>query len=111
MKTPERRAAVAAYKDRKTPIGVCAVRCVADGRVWVLESRHLDTQQNSLWFSLRQGRCPSRPDLARAWAEHGEAAFRFEVLEALPDDISPLLMRSALTSLARTWRQKLGAVG
>jgi hypothetical protein len=107
MKQIDRKAAVAAYKEQKTSAGVFAVRCAADGRVWVMESRHLDTQQNSLWFSLRQGGYPGNPALQQAWKAHGEAAFSFEILERLPDDTSALLQRSELKVMALRWRERL----
>lgn len=106
MDPKARKAAIAAYKDLKTPAGVFAVRCTVDGRVWVLESRHLDTHQNSLWFSLRQGSYPD-PGLQGAWKMHGEAAFQFEVLEHLPEDTSPTLLRTELKALASQWRERL----
>jgi hypothetical protein len=72
-----------------------------------MESRHLDTQQNSLWFSLRQGGHPGNPALQQAWKAHGEAAFSFEILERLPDDTSALLQRSELKAMSVRWRERL----
>ena len=107
MKQIDRKAAVAAYKEQKTAAGVFAVRCSVDGRVWVMESSHLDTHQNSLWFSLRQGGYPGNPALQQAWKAHGEDAFTFEVLERLPEDTSALLRRSELKAMAGRWRTRL----
>lgn len=55
MSTSSRKAAIAAYKERKTPFGIFAVRCSVTGQVWVGRSQHLDTQKNGLWFTLRHG--------------------------------------------------------
>ncbi len=107
MKQIDRKAAIAAYKEQKTALGVFAVRCASDGRVWVMESNHLDTHQNSLWFSLRQGGYPGNPALQQAWKAHGEAAFSFEILERLPEDTSALLQRSELKAMAARWRDRL----
>ena len=110
MKPIDRKAAIAAYKDKTTRAGVFAVRCAVDGRTWVMESRHVETQQNSLWFALRQGAYPGNPALQRAWTAHGEAAFSFEVLECLPEDTSALLQRSELRAMASRWRSELDGV-
>ena len=77
------------------------------GRTWVSASRHLDTQQNGLWFQLRQGGLPNVA-LQAKWKEEGEAAFSFEVLEVVKDE-NPLLIDSLLKERERHWRTKLRA--
>ena len=108
MDVKARKAAIAAYKEIKTPAGVFAVRCDVDGQVWVMESRHLDTHQTSLWFSLRMGSYPDRT-LQAAWKAHGEVAFRFEVLQTLAEDVSPSMVRTELKILSRIWKDRLAA--
>ena len=108
MDAKDRKAAIAAYREIKTPAGVFAVRCTVDGQFWVMESRHLDTHQTSLWFSLRMGSYPDRT-LQAAWKTHGEVAFRFEVLQTLADDISPSMVRTELKTLSRIWKYRLAA--
>lgn len=108
MDVANRKAAVAAYKERKTAAGVFAVRCAATDQAWVGESRHLDTQQNGLWFALKHGSCLNR-GLQAAWTAHGEDAFRFEPLERLADELSPYLLRTTLKERGGFWRTKLGA--
>lgn len=104
----DRKALTAAYKDKKIIAGVFAVICNATGQVWVGASRHIDTQQNGLWFSLRMGSHLNRP-LQAVWREHGEAQFRFEQLDRLPDDISAMARDTELKSRARLWLARLGA--
>lgn len=106
----DRKAAIAAYKERKTPAGVFVVRCTPTGQAWVGASRHLDTQQNGLWFALRQGGARNR-DLQAAWTAHGEAAFSYEALERLPDDTSAYLLPSLLKERSRDWLARLDALG
>ena len=106
MDAKDRKAAIAAYKEIKTPAGVFAVRCMVDGQFWVMESRHLDTHQTSLWFSLRMGSYPDRT-LQAAWKIHGEAAFRFDVLQTLAEDVSPSMVRTELKILSRAWKDRL----
>lgn len=108
MTPTDRKAAIAAYKQRKTARGVFAIRCAPSGQVWVGESRHLDTQQNGIWFSLRQG-SNRNASLQAAWTEHGEAAFSFEALERLPEETSAYLLRSVLKERCALWRARIGA--
>ena len=108
MEKPDRKAAIAAYKERNAAVGVYAVICNATGESWVGCSRHIDTQQNGLWFSLRQGTSPF-VSLQKAWACHGEAAFRFEELDRLAEDYPELGRMSELKKRQSLWRARLQA--
>ncbi|HEY1225343.1 MAG TPA: GIY-YIG nuclease family protein [Brevundimonas sp.] len=108
MTRPDRKALTAAYKERKSVAGVFAVLCTATGQAWVGQSRHIDTQQNGLWFALRQGGSPWR-DLQQAWNAHTEADFRFEQLDRLSPDVTPLTRDMELKERAARWRDRLGA--
>jgi len=105
----DRKQAIADYKQRKTIVGVFAVRCAASGQVWVGESPHVDTRRNGLWASLAHGNFPNRT-LQEAWKEHGQESFTFEPLDALPDDTSPHLVQAELKALADLWREQLQAL-
>lgn len=109
MDKQTRRQAVSDYKDRKVSIGIYAVRCTVTGEAWVGQSQNLTQQQNRIWFGLRQGGYPN-PALKTAWAAHGEAAFAFEVLEAIDDEgLSAYGRDSLLKDRAAHWRSELGA--
>jgi hypothetical protein len=108
MSKPDRKALVAAYKEKKTVAGVFAVVCNATGETWVGQSRHIDTQQNGLWFSLRLGSCRT-PSLQAAWRDHGEAEFRYEQLDRLPEDASELMVGPELKKRAALWTARLQA--
>ncbi len=108
MNKQDRKAAVAAYKERKTVAGVYAVICSATGQSWVGRSRHVETQKNGLWFTLRLGGC-RHADLQAAWREQGEAQFRFEELDRLPIDISDLRRPDELKRRAALWTARLQA--
>jgi hypothetical protein len=111
MTSSTRKAQIAAYKERPTLAGVFAVICEATGQVWVGQSRHIDTQQNGIWFALRQGSSPYR-SLQAAWTAHGGAdAFRFEILDRLPEDYSDLRRKDELAKRAALWRARLEAEG
>lgn len=106
MNNDDRKAAVAAYKERKLAAGVYAVRCGASGQVWVGHTPNLDTIQNRIWFTLRQGTNPNH-DLQLAWAAHGGDTFVFEPLERLSDEESAYVRNAHLKERAAYWRGTL----
>jgi hypothetical protein len=109
MDKQSRRQVVRDYKERKVAQGIFAVRCAATAQVWTGASRNLDQQQNSIWFSLRQGGHPNSA-LGGAWAAHGEATFVFEVVETLAEeDLSPYARDNRLKDREAHWRATLGA--
>jgi hypothetical protein len=101
-----RKAAIAAYKERKPAYGVYAVICSATGEAWVGCSRHLESQKNGLWFALRLGTSPFA-SLQAAWKQHGQEAFRFEELERLRDDFPQLSRQDELKKRQALWRLRL----
>ena len=109
MDRDERKAAIAAYKERKPAWGVYAVICSTTGESWVGSSRHVDTQQNGLWFALRLGTSP-HASLQAAWKQHGEREFRFEELERLRDDFSEYARVDELKKRQALWRSRLLAL-
>ena len=109
MEKQSRREAVRAYKDRKIPQGIFAVRCAASGEVWVGASRNLDQQQNGIWFSLKLGSHPNRA-LQAAWAAHGASAFTFEVVEVLKtEDLGAYALVNLLKDREQRCLEALGA--
>jgi hypothetical protein len=107
--TIDKRAAKAAYRERKSVAGIYAVRCEATGQVWVGHTPTLDTVQNRIWFMLRQKGHPDAT-LQRAWNERNGAGFAFEELERVKEDDLSYTGDSALKERAATWRAKLGAL-
>lgn len=108
MKGVDRKAAIEAYKKRKSTAGVFAVRCVVSGEIWVGRTPDLDMIQNRIWFTLRTGAHPSR-SLSAAWSAHGSDSFAFEALERLDEEESPHFRDALLAERAAYWRSKLGA--
>ena len=84
----DKREARKEFKLRTTPKGIFAVRCLASGDVWVSATDHLDSARNGVWFQLRNGLHQNKT-LQAVWNAHGEGGFEFEVLETLPEDVSP----------------------
>jgi hypothetical protein len=108
MDRQSRKAAIAAYKERKPAWGVYAIVCTATGESWVGCSRHVDTQQNGLWFALKLGTSPHKL-LQEAWKQHGEHEFRFEELERLRDDFPELTRPDELRNRQAIWSNRLQA--
>lgn len=109
ISTTDKKAAIAAYKERKTAAGIYAVRCAASGQIWVGQTPNLETVQNRIWFSLRMGNSVHR-DLQKAWSAHGGDYFTFEPLERLEDEESPYVRDALLKERAAHWRSRLGAL-
>ena len=98
-----------AWAERKRSQGVFAVRCAASGEVWVDASKNLDSQKNSIWFSLRMGGHRNKAAQA-AWNAHGEETFSYDVLEEVADEtLTPMGVRDLLKTRERHWREQLGA--
>ena len=108
MQPKNRKSAIAAYKQRPAAFGIYAVICCATGEAWVGISRHVDNQQNGLWFALRQGSSP-QASLQAAWRLHGESEFRFEELERLRDDFPEFGRMDELKKRSALWHARLQA--
>lgn len=108
MTTAARKDLIAAYKDQPTIAGVFVVICSATGQTWVGQSRHIDTQQNGLWFSLKQNSSPFA-SLQQAWKAHTPDDFRFEQLDRLSPDLSDMARKDELKKRAALWANRLQA--
>jgi len=108
VNSEDKRAAIAAYKKRKTAAGIFAVRCAASGQAWIGQTLNLDTVKNRIWFSLRAG-SHGNAELRSAWAAHGADAFTFDPLEALEDEELPYVRDTLLKERAIHWRTTLDA--
>lgn len=108
MDQQNRKAAVAAYKERKPARGVYAVICNATGEAWVGCSRHVDNHKNGLWFVLKLGKSPHQA-LQAAWSEHGADAFRFEELDRLGETVSDFAYADELKKRQALWAARLRA--
>lgn len=108
MTTDDRKAAKAAYKERKSVAGIYAVRCTPTGQVWVGATPNLDAIQNRIWFTMRHPGQFFLP-LQSAWQEYGEESFTFEELERLDENINPILLRDKLKDRAAHWQAELRA--
>ena len=106
----DRKAAVAAYKERKSACGIYALRCGPSGEVWVGYAADMEKIRNRLDFTLRSAATPHR-ELLAACRAHGIEAFSFEALEVREQEDEPGFAREAWRKarLAR-WRETLKAM-
>lgn len=102
------KAAIAAYKERKTIAGIFVIRCAASGEAWVGQTPNLETIQNRIWFTLRQGTHPCR-SLQAAWNVYGEACLTFGKCERLEDEESDYVRNALLNERVLHWRAELKA--
>lgn len=108
MQGHERKAAVAAYKERKVAAGIYAIRCVPCGACWVGRAPNLEKVQNRVWFTLRHGGHTHR-DLQAAWQVHGSDAFTFEIVEQIDDEEAAYLRERILKERLIHWAAELKA--
>jgi len=104
-----RKAAIRAYKERKIPRGIFAVRCQATGSIWVDSAMDLEAAKNRTWSSLRHGDTQIDKTILVEFQAHGQEAFRYEILEKLDDDVMPMALRDLLKERKLQWLAQLGA--
>ena len=92
--TSDRKAAIAAYKERKTFAGVFVIRCKASTQAWVGQTPNLEKIQNRIWFTLRQGSHTCRT-LQAAWTAHGPDSLTFEECERLEEEETRVCQKCA----------------
>lgn len=108
MKTEDKKAAIASYKERKFAVGIYVVRCVPTGQQWAGKAMDLGAIWNRLSFTLRQGGNSHRT-LQAAWREHGPEGFMFEEVERLDDEALAYVRDRLLKERLAHWCAKLGA--
>ncbi|MDE3028137.1 MAG: GIY-YIG nuclease family protein, partial [Paracoccaceae bacterium] len=106
--TIDRKAAIAAYKERDADAGVFAFRCTSSGQVWVGPTPTLSTIENRIRFTLRTGGNRTK-GLPEAWAAAAGEGFTFEVLERIDPELSAMHRDVELKARTAVWRAKLGA--
>jgi hypothetical protein len=106
--TIDRKAAAAAWKQRKPSPGIYAIRCTASGEVWVGQFPDLASVRTRHWFALRLGSHANRA-MQAAWNTHGESMMLFETLELLKAEEDPVTLSSQLRDAMRRWRGLLDA--
>ena len=106
--TSARKAAIAAYKERKAVAGIFVIRCTAASEVWVGQTPDLEKIQNRIWFTLRQGGHTCRT-LQAAWIAHGPDSLTFGECERLEEEETSYIRDALLKERAQHWRKELAA--
>lgn len=104
----DRKAATAAYKERKASPGIFAVRCVKSGDTWVGKAPDLATIANRVWFMLKNGSHTNHA-LQDVCNRNGVDSLSFEPLEAIPDEAHAATRERQLREQLAFWQNKLGA--
>jgi hypothetical protein len=104
----DRKAAVTAWKERKSAPGIYAIRCVPSGECWMGQAADVATVRNRHWFALRMGSHTNRA-LQAAWTQHGADALVFDVVERLAAEEDATVQASRLRNALRRWRDETGA--
>lgn len=101
MNRVDRKAAVSAYREAAPQAGIYAVH--AGGTAWVAAAPRLDTVENRLGFTLRQGAHPNA-----AFRQAAEGGYRFEILEALDPETEALSRPRLLKERLAFWLTQTG---
>jgi len=104
----DRKAAAAAYKERKVAPGVYVIRCPAAGLCWVGQAQDLSTIWTRMSFTLRHGSHPNRR-LQSLWSERGGDGFFYEELERLDEKSLGVGQDRALKERLAHWASALSA--
>jgi predicted GIY-YIG superfamily endonuclease len=108
MEKADRKAAIAAYKERKVTAGIYTIHCEPSGETWVGKTPDVSKIANRIEFSLRQGMHP-HSSLKAALQAHGAGAFRFRIVEELPDEENAYIRANALKDRQAHWVEALHA--
>ena len=101
MNRQDRKAAQAAYREKKPDAGLYAVH--AGGEIWVAAAPRLDTVENRLRFTVQQGGHPNKPFQAAA-----SGGYRLEVLEILDPETPDLSRDRVLKERLAHWLAETG---
>lgn len=100
----DRKAAAAAYKERKTICGIYLLRCRPSGRAWVGYAGDIEKIRNRLDLTLRMGATPHR-SLREDCLAHGADSFLFEVLETHGGDEPDFVREAWRKARLAYWRE------
>lgn len=102
-----RREHLRRYKEEGTPMGVYAVRNLANGRVLLGASPNAEGALNRHRFELQQ-RGHRNAELQRDWLAQGGARFTFEIVHRLKKSEDPAFdARAELETLLALWQEEL----
>lgn len=107
----DKKAAKLKYKASRRPMGVFAIRNLANGKIFVGSSMDLSAIFNRIRFQLYAGAHPNKA-LEADWKQYGTGKFEFEVLEEIFPREDPNYDYAAdLETLEDLWLEKLQPYG
>ncbi|MFA6311161.1 MAG: GIY-YIG nuclease family protein [Sterolibacterium sp.] len=77
-----------AYKLARPPMGIYAIRNMANGKAYLDKSTNLNGALNRHRLELKLG-THRNPELMSDWRRYGEAQFGFEIVEQIKDSPDP----------------------
>lgn len=107
MDRARRKALTQSYKLALPPMGIYAVRNLADGRMLVDQSTNLTGALNRHRTELKLGSHRNKA-LMDDWRAHGETGFVFEVLEKIEERPEPDFdYKAEMTRLLALWHTRV----
>lgn len=103
----DRKAAIAAYRERKTACGIYALRCAPTGQCWVGRAPDVETIGNRLEFTFAHD-ATLRPSLKAALRAHGRSAIEMEIVERFGVNEVPYEISKFLRDRQIHWCDRLG---
>jgi hypothetical protein len=103
-----KKAAIAAYKEKKVVAGIYAVRSRTESKVWVGSAPNLATVWNRLVFELQLGGCRCR-SLQQAWNLQSGEGFDFETLESIDAEALSFAAERVMKERLQHWSSALAA--
>ncbi|WP_019467476.1 GIY-YIG nuclease family protein [Dyella japonica] len=103
----QRKALVQAYKLAFPPMGIFAIRNLANGRMLIDQSTNLTGAIHRHRIELTLGTHRNKP-LMHDWQVHGDAGFAFEVLEKISERPEPDFdYKAELARRLASWRTRV----
>jgi hypothetical protein len=117
MKQPNRKEMVAAYMEKKQPMGILQIVNKKNGKRLIMSSVNLDGLMNREKFMLEMGGHTNK-ELQQDWKEFGSDQFSFEILDLLKPKEDQVMdqqqlkkVKEELALLEQMWLDKLQPYG
>lgn len=95
------------YKQSLTPMGVYAIRCAANGKIFIGSAMNVPGKLNSHKFTLDYGSHINK-ELQKDYTAFGNAQFSFEMIDTLEPKEDPAYSYTEdLKTLEGLWLEKL----
>lgn len=117
MNQQNRKDMVAAYMEKKIPMGILQIQNMKNGKRYIVSSVNLEGMMNREKFMLNMGDHPNM-ELQQDWKELGSEQFSFEILDQIKPKDDQVMDRQKLKKvkeelalLEQMWLDKLQPYG